>query len=340
MHLIAVCHKVLYMTENQQQGEKTPEQIEQETKELINKYCRLNSRIYREDAEETLKERGLDYIKERIKKLEKRHAKPKKVVDKAVMIKGIATAYYLNEKPEMLDLIMKDLQHLGFVDITCAARKGEEGYVYDHHMTFSGRHVDHKVQACFVEAPRTDMLYQYKFAYGQLIMIPFGHEGQKSADCKDLRKLRDLAYLISSAGGRDNLSYLQKTFGDSHHRDAYYWNVVWETSDVKQEQERKAEDELKDRKQKATYEAAGKLDKAADLIRDYIIAAAEYQVEFGEEMRTISEKAVCWRPAVPEVILTATGANLPTLSIAYPQGKELPAQESEDSEEDSQSTEE
>jgi len=331
------------MTTDNQPQEKTAEQLEQEKQELLKKYCRLNSRLTYPDAEDIYKEQGPEYIKKRIKKLEKRQSKPKKVVDKAALIKGIATAYYLNDNTEMLDRIIEDLKFLGFTDISCAAKK-EDDYTYDHVMIFSGRHTDPEVQKYFVEAPRTDILFQYKFSYGQLLCIPFGSVGQKEASSNDIRKLHDLAYKISSYGSDDHPSYLKRTYNytstEQGLRDFYHWTVVWSAPNVQEEQERKAADELMSRKRKAVSDAASKLDKAADLIRDYLIDAAAYKLHFGEEMPTITEKAVCWREAVPEVTLVATGNNLPTLSISYPKGEELPAEESEEESDDSTSTEE
>lgn len=317
---------------------------EKEKEELLKKYCRLNSRLTYPDAEDIYKEQGPEYIKKRIKKLEKRQAKPKKVVDKAALIKGIATAYYLNDNAEMLDRIIEDLKFLGFTDISCAAKKGDEDYVYEHIMIFSGRHTDPEVQKYFVEAPRTDVLFQYKFSYGQLLCIPFGTVGQKEASTNDIRKLHDLAYKIVSYGSDDHPSYLKRTYNyttqEQGLRDFYHWTVIWSAENVKEEQERKAADELAARKRKAVSDAASKLDKAADLIRDYLIDAAAYKLHFGEVMPTITEKAVCWREAVPEVTLIAEGGDLPTLSVSWPKGQELPAEEPEEEEDAEPHTEE
>lgn len=316
------------MTQDNQPQEKTAEQLEQEKLELLKKYCRLNSRLTYPDAEDVYKEQGPEYIKKRIKKLEKRQAKPKKVVDKAALIKGVATAYYLNDKPELLDLIMDDLKYLGFADLSCAPEKHEDGSSSTHKVIFSGRHADIEVQAEFVEAPRTDVLFQYKFEYGQLLSIPFGPVGQKESGCKDLRKLSGLGYKIIGHGSADHPSYLMRTYNitseETGLRSQYHWKVIWEAPDVKLEQERKADDELKARKRKAIALAADKLDKAADLIRDYLIEAKAYQLHFSEEMPSIVEKAVCWREADPEVTITANGENTPRLEVSYPKGKEYP----------------
>ncbi|HUS88180.1 MAG TPA: hypothetical protein VMW91_02230 [Desulfosporosinus sp.] len=73
-----------------------PEPLNEEQKELLHKYCRVNSRMDWQDAEDVLREKGADYIKSRIAKLEKRHTKPKVKPDLSILIKGIATAYDLN----------------------------------------------------------------------------------------------------------------------------------------------------------------------------------------------------------------------------------------------------
>lgn len=319
--------------------ETTQELTEQEKQDLLNKYCRLNSRMTYPDAEDILKDQGPAYIKKRIKKLEKRQARPKKVVDKAALIKGIATSYYLNDKTEMLDRIMQDLKYLGFVDVSCSAQKSEEedSQPSTYKMTFFGRHADPEIQAAFVESPRTDLLFQYKFAYGQLLCVPFGSLGQKEAYCKDLRKLHDLAYKIVGHGSQDHPSYIMKTHNITSQeqglRDFYHWTVIWQAPDVKLEQERKAADELKAHKQQAVSSAASKLDKAADLIRDYLIEAMAYQFHYGEEMPTITEKAVCWKESIPQVVLVATGENVPRIEVSYPKGKEYPHEETEEEDE-------
>jgi hypothetical protein len=310
------------MTEDNQTPEVvqvlTPEQLEQEKKDLLSKYCHLNSRMTYPDAEDILKAQGIDYIRKRIKKLEKRQAKPKVPKDLSILIKGIATAYYLNDQPDMLDFIMKDLQYLGFTDITCAPKK-EGDYIFEHIITFSGRHSDPDIQAVFAKTPRTDVLYQYKLAYGKLLSIPFGSTGQKEADCKNIQGISNLAYKISGNGSKDHPTYLQKTLGiteaKDHVRDTYHWTPIWEAEDVAIQQAQREADELKEAKRVQQSRATEELDRAAAAIISYLSKAQRYYDEFNEEMPVQKGHSGGYSVGVPMLTLTSTGTVLPTLAL-------------------------
>jgi hypothetical protein len=277
-----------------------------------------------QDAEDVLREKGADYIKTRIAKLEKRHAKPKVKPDLSILIRGIATAYYLNDDSEKLDLIMQDLQYLGFTDVTCTAKKGEDGYVYGHQVVFSGRHTDPTIQAEFVITPRTDVLYQYKFEYGQLRCIPFGSSGspgQKEAGTKNLHKLCNLAYKITGNGTADRPSYLQRTLGyegcGSHSRSAYDWTPIWEAPNVAEEQERKKQDVFESEKQASIRSAQKHLDDVVSSYHHFVTLCHQYQKEYNEPLPQLKAEHAGYYPGSLRVIFTVSGegTTCPTVTI-------------------------
>jgi len=300
-----------------------PTPLTEEDKVLVNKYCRVSSRMEYQDAEEILREKGADYVKKRIAKMEKRKARlaiaPKP--DLSILIKGIATAYYLNNDSEKLDLIMEDLQYLGFADITCAPEKIGE-YTSSHKMIFSGRHTDPEVQAEFIKTPRTDVLFQYMFEYGQLNCLPFGGSlGQKEAGTHRNSKLESLAYHISGrAGGRENKeSYIMRVHGVKQQdtRDTYHWNVIWQAGNVEEELVRKEADKFAEEKQAAISSARKDLEEAVSNYQYFVVKCLAYALKYNEPMSTFTETAGGPYPGMPEVtfVVSGDGTTCPTVTI-------------------------